>query len=1239
MTQIIRNGPDIPPHLLHAHERGEVVFFCGAGISRPRLPLFKDLVKGLYDGVNMPLEGAAKEAFDNGYYDVAVGLLESESDGVGRPKVLQTLAGILATPADAHSATHSTLLNLARCPDNKIRLVTTNFDRLFESAIGKKEKRHNAPYLPLEPKGWGGVVYLHGVLPAKKDGDVDHLVISSADFGRAYMTHQWATRFVNALLNNYTVCFVGYGVNDPAMRYLTTARATDNSGKDTNKMYAFVDCAKGEETKRREEWRAKGITPILYNKGNNHAALHGTLREWANVHRHGKRIIVDRYAMSPPQKSDDNFVSEQMMWAVADPHAATYFANYKPVPPIEWLDVFSARYDENTGGNLWHFGISPSLFKRKQRLTFSVLDRPVSGQSRKLIPWTGIASRLPFNDKLDEGMGFLGQWLLRHMHNRELILWIAEQGGHLHPEFAEQAKWRLDDMSNRSDAPDIPSPPMQVLWHLLLAGRIGASERFWESLDFQQHLSKQGLTFSLRSQLREMLSPCVKLGELLPWDNTEQHAIPKHAIDIVNCEIDLRLSDARNVMPDAEEFPHWKAAMPPLLDDFTSLLRDVLDMMRELGKASDRHDGSYVDMPSIGRHGQNTYNRDWTLLVDYARDAWLATKENDPVRARRVAEEWQRTPYPLFKRLAFFAAKHHDIIPTALALEWLLADNGWWLWTEETRRETIRLMVAIAGGLNPHSEEMRKLTSAIIKRPPREMYEQSATEDAFDYAEWLLLAKIREAGIVLNEAAQAEFDALSTKHTWTLAKDDRDEFPVWMGDVGFSHSRPVPRGFVPPPRKASELAVWLKKPPLFDGFHNDSDIWRQYCRDNSEETLAAFGILAREKCFPAERWGDALHAWDNAEFAGKSWQAAAMLTDAETEVFQNHQAAHLFASWLKEQGQNVPEQDGELFLRLCRCVITMGSNDQLRNANPLQNANYDPVGRATEGLLRWFSHQENPQLPPDVRGFLTLLCNTDNTRFRSSRFFLAMHALDLFGIDEEWAKQTLLPLFDWNKSPEEARTAWYGFLSFYRATPALFREIKHFFLDTAKHADELGKMGRKYANVLTWLALETGDEMFSPGQFSAATGYLSEEGLCCATDTIIRRLKKAGENRGQYWRDRVSPYFKWVWPPQKKKVTKKTAEQIAKVCIAAEDSFADAMNQLEDFLVPVGHPGRIYHGYLSSELCAKFPKEALRLIAAITGDGPIYTHGKLREYLDAIRQARPELADTPEFIRLKKLCE
>ena len=46
--RLIRGGAYLPDPLIQAHEDGDVVFFCGAGISYPAgLPGFRDLVSTL----------------------------------------------------------------------------------------------------------------------------------------------------------------------------------------------------------------------------------------------------------------------------------------------------------------------------------------------------------------------------------------------------------------------------------------------------------------------------------------------------------------------------------------------------------------------------------------------------------------------------------------------------------------------------------------------------------------------------------------------------------------------------------------------------------------------------------------------------------------------------------------------------------------------------------------------------------------------------------------------------------------------------------------------------------------------------------------------------------------------------------------------------------------------------------------------------------------------------------------
>ena len=292
--QFVANGPDIPNALLQAHEDGRVVFFCGAGISYPAgLPGFKGLVDDIYRHVGTALSAIERDAYGHGQFDATLDLLERRLPGQ-RIAVRQALAQALRPKwrRKGSTDTHAALLRLARCRDGALRIVTTNFDRVFERAArrtGQSFHAYAAPMLPI-PKNsrWNGMVYLHGQLPEKLDNSALHrLVLTSGDFGLAYLTERWAARFVSELFRNYVVCFVGYSINDPVLRYMMDALAADRMlGEVTPQAFALGDCEPGRERDKTIEWEAKGVTPILYEVpvgSYDHSALHQTLKAWAET--------------------------------------------------------------------------------------------------------------------------------------------------------------------------------------------------------------------------------------------------------------------------------------------------------------------------------------------------------------------------------------------------------------------------------------------------------------------------------------------------------------------------------------------------------------------------------------------------------------------------------------------------------------------------------------------------------------------------------------------------------------------------------------------------------------------------------------------------------------------------------------------------------------------------------------------------------------------------------------------
>ena len=131
-----------------------------------------------------------------------------------------------------------------------------------------------------------GVLHLHGRLadPRSELGisSETDLVLTSAEFGDAYLRLGWASRYVYDLVRAHTVVLVGYQADDPPVRYLLDALEADRERfPDLQKVYAFAPCESGEEELDRALWQAKAVEPILYTANNgNHSSLYDSLREW-----------------------------------------------------------------------------------------------------------------------------------------------------------------------------------------------------------------------------------------------------------------------------------------------------------------------------------------------------------------------------------------------------------------------------------------------------------------------------------------------------------------------------------------------------------------------------------------------------------------------------------------------------------------------------------------------------------------------------------------------------------------------------------------------------------------------------------------------------------------------------------------------------------------------------------------------------------------------------------------------
>ena len=1274
--QFIPNGPDIPETLLHAHEEGSVAFFCGSGISVPAgLPLFKGLVEKIYQKCETSWDFNEREkyAFEREQYDLTLDLLERRLPN-GNTVMRSVIPSILKPNLRRKGAleTHKAILDLARNRVGKLRLVTTNFDRIFDYVI-KKEKlsvnHYVAPMLPLAKNShWDGLVYLHGCLSGSKleseiDKSLQHLVLTSGDFGLAYLAERWAARFVSDLFRNYTVCFVGYSVNDPVLRYMMDALAADRRlGESVPSAYAFSDFNPDQEKEKQlNEWKAKGVEPILYNASDNdHSILCQTLKEWAEVYRDGilgKEQVVRACAMSSPSTStnEDNFVG-RMLWALTDQSGkpARCFAEHNPVPPLEWLDEFSKKtYRRN---DLKYFGVT-SQQNGDEKLEFSLICRP---GHHPYTPWMPLVSIGGSHCPLDPIMWQLGRWLIRHLNDPNLLIWISQNGGLLSSEWAwmidnrlcellkfenEKKHKDLDDI--RKNAPNaIPSPAIRKLWAILLSGRAHIPPSNTNSIyKWMDSIECEGLTIPLRLKLREILAPKVEFAEPYFWPdfNNNEKSIPDRLDRLVRCELTLSTNHIHSIIQMHDHKEWWKNALPLLLDEFQRLLLDAMDLSLEIEQTDEHYDLSHLYMPSICPHLQNNDYRAWTILIVLLRDSWLAILDTDTKKATQIALEWFDIPYPIFKRLAFFAASQNNVISPDQWVEWFTVDNSWWLWSVVTQREVMRLLVLQGSKLTAKTQ--KTLEAMILQGPPRKMFRDGIEQDDWSYLQvwniWLRLAKLTVADVVLNKKAMKFFENISKENSsWKLAKNERDEFSSWTsgtGDPDYEEQQQVDTA----PHKRKDLVDWLKKHiSKSDRRDRDypfyADTWRNVCQKHLLNSGYALLDLSSKYSELINRWNETFNTWSEGKLPKHSWRYFALsIRDMPIEFL--NKTIHSITRWLREVACSLDKHE-DIFLDICGKILDLPLEDGMITDDPIRQAINHPAGKIAEAILNLLFRQEqkdNNLLSEKYREIFTWMCDSNEDRFRCGRVTLASHAISLFRIDQQWCEDNLLPLFDWENTVE-AQAAWAGFLRHPRIFWPLMIAFKSFFLETSSHYQELRYGQERFAQFLTYVALAPVGE-YSTQEIRDAICQLPQEGLEVIVRTLVEAYKGAGEQRENYWGNRICPFWKNYWPKHEKYRSKSISESLVQLCIAVNTRFPEALSKFKDWLLPI-ETWRVTFDILNSDLCEKFSKDVLSLLDAVI-DVNFYNDDQLRKCLDKISQSEKSLLHDKRYKRLLKLTK
>lgn len=324
----ITGDVEIPQPVVDAHADGDLVFFVGAGASMgppSKLPSFEGLAKA------MAVKAAVRFSKEGGL-DSFLGSLPEGFD------TRRHVRDEIMSGDPKFNPTHTAIAQLA-ATSGKFRVVTTNFDLHLETAaaaagVSPVDVWHS-PALPIG-SDYAGLVYLHGSVRRPPE----ELIVTDRDFGRAYITEAWATRFLLPMFDKRTVVFVGYSHEDTIMRYLALGLPSNT------RRYAFTNDADDPK------WEHLEITAIPYTlRGeNDHSNLEDALTTWAQRARMGAlehdarvREIINGDSTTLPLPERDYLISQIKTEEGARRFAAST-TEHRWLRWLEGTDIFKALF-------------------------------------------------------------------------------------------------------------------------------------------------------------------------------------------------------------------------------------------------------------------------------------------------------------------------------------------------------------------------------------------------------------------------------------------------------------------------------------------------------------------------------------------------------------------------------------------------------------------------------------------------------------------------------------------------------------------------------------------------------------------------------------------------------------------------------------------------------------------------------------------------------------------------------
>lgn len=1164
------------------------------------------------------------------------------------------VASSLKPAASPDLSAHQMLLDLAKGPDGKTRLITTNFDLLFE-ACDNTLVPSRPPKLPdpLRDDEFTGVIHLHGHLTDDYAGAFgDGLVISSAEFGRAYLSERWATDFVRTVLERYIVAFVGYAADDPPMQYLL--EALNRTTGSLSGVYAFQSGSKEDAEAR---WVQKGVHPIAYDPQSNHDGLWNTLAAWATRARNPDEWydhLIDAAKDGP--EGFQPYQRGQIAHVVSTLEGAKKFSRASNLPPASWLCSFdpsvryarpSHRYTALERGPYFDpfdaYGLDSDLVPKK-------LD-PDDLHAQRDVPsgvWDCFIAtrqdRLNVRDdqfaalrgyysgnmpNLTTRLGTIGNWIAKVANQPAAVWWAARQTG-LHPSVQQQIKYQVE--TNSAEFPAVVRKAWRYIFDTWIIPR---SDFYRDWFELSAVIKADGWNPSTVRQMAKIR--CPYLSARNPFDAIRPPETSENLLlrDLV--QVEVRYPDiTEDVVVPSEH-----------LRLFVKELRKNLELAVTLEQEIGRHGLQFLDPIEADepRSHVSGINKPIAEFLKFFR----RLADEDLLAAKAEALAWRENRDEVFVRLMIWACGDQRITSGAEAGRVLSHLNTKAFWDSRGQRDLLTTL----------SNRWLDIPVAVRKRLERKLLKGRSRWKGEKLAEF----KERRASQILSRIhwlaeKGCKFDFDLDEETARLKRSAAE----WQESYA-SHaadSMAARGGWI---RTDTESAALLQVPlsevlPTAQALSGRREYF--LVEHDPFAGLATTRPIRALAALRAVHDGyDAAWGWDsflNAQARKDDKPRLMLVIAARLSRLGDSDFSRLvrpISDWLLRASKTLLANGHDKFEQLwARLITTLSTDLQAGNSSIIvQNKQHEwatealnsPAGYMAQALFNDLDPNIQTQagLPKEWRERADQLLALPGNARQHALAILCYHLTYLFHVDAGWTERVLVSVVA-GSNVDDIGAFWAGFFWGARVPQeALYLRMKAELLALAREAPFAR---RQHSEILADILLIGWNGRISASGERAITNDEMRAVLIEADDEfrsqIVWHLETRSKDQGGPWSKEALVFLNDVWPRQIAAKTSGVSARLAELAFSHDQDFPDYVDAVLPLVIPIDRDHirlPTLQRSRESSVIEKFPEKTLELLTAILpNDARAWPYG-MNEVLARIGIANPSLLNDGRLFELSRI--